>query len=211
MRTLSDVIINLFITLFLILPGFLSINIMYWALKRKHQFSTFEMTSMSMLISMFIIGIVIITTAFLPNRPLDLLTLENITPTAVSLYILLSLYWACVIGYWVSIVIVWKEKILLYRLLPFVKSEREYSLFESTWAECFEHYDGMVSIITHDGKEYSGRLETTSTEDFPREITIKIPKLIIRDDTGNLQSKKEMGIQMLFTEKDIRRIICWNE
>lgn len=211
MTTFSDVIINLLITIFLILPGFLSINIIYWALKRKHKLSTFELTSLSMLVSMAIIIIIISTTAYLPNRPLNLLSEDKITPTVIGLYVLLSLYWALTIGYWVSVIYVRKEKILLYPLLPFVKKEREYSLFGSTWADCFEHYDGMVSIITSDEKEYSGRFETTSTEEFPREIVITIPKLIIRDEKGKILFKKNMGKQILFTKEDIKRVICWTE
>jgi hypothetical protein len=68
-----------------------------------------------------------------------------------------------------------------------------------------------VIICTKDGYEYKGILHYSGGGDSPREISIRRPKLILRDNKSKVSKEVKMGKEVLFQEKDIQRIVFFKE
>lgn len=68
-----------------------------------------------------------------------------------------------------------------------------------------------VIVHTSDGCEYKGILHYTGGPEFPKEMSIRKPKLIIRDSEGYLAEEVEIGEEILFTAKDIARIVFFKK
>jgi hypothetical protein len=68
-----------------------------------------------------------------------------------------------------------------------------------------------VLVYTKDGLEYKGQLHYSGGEETPQEITIRKPKLILRDKNWKVLREIEMGKEILFRESDIKRIVFFNE
>ncbi len=66
-------------------------------------------------------------------------------------------------------------------------------------------------VYTENGLEYKGALEWAGIEEEKKEIVIETPKLILRDKDWNIIDEIEMGKAMLFTERDIRRLLLFND
>jgi hypothetical protein len=66
-------------------------------------------------------------------------------------------------------------------------------------------------VYTSDGREYKGILHYTGGPELPKEISIRKPKLMIRDSEGYLIEEVEIGKEILFAEKDIARIVFFKE
>lgn len=66
-----------------------------------------------------------------------------------------------------------------------------------------------LTVYTNDGEEYMGTLNYNSGSVDPRELTIRNPTKIIRrnDDV----QEKEWGKEILFLEKDIKRVVFLRE
>lgn len=70
-----------------------------------------------------------------------------------------------------------------------------------------------VIIYTDDGREYMGYLHYsgTSGDEFPREISIRNPTVILRDCEWKIKKEIECGKEVLFSEDDVRRIVFYEE
>jgi len=68
-----------------------------------------------------------------------------------------------------------------------------------------------VIIHTKDGKEYKGILHYTGGKGEPREISIRKPKLILRDNNWKVLNEIEMGKEIFFKEVDLQRIVFFKE
>ena len=68
----------------------------------------------------------------------------------------------------------------------------------------------FITIFTSDNSEFSGSIRIYSTrEDSPKEILIEDPIQIIRNENMEVISEIEWGKEILFTEGDIKRIILY--
>jgi hypothetical protein len=63
-----------------------------------------------------------------------------------------------------------------------------------------------VTVYTNDGHEYKGRLSSYGFGESKKEISIRNPKLILRDRTGKATRETLSGEEVLFTERDVLRI-----
>jgi hypothetical protein len=71
---------------------------------------------------------------------------------------------------------------------------------------------GKFAIIyTDNGLEYKGFVHLSGAEQDSKEISIKYPKLILRDKDWNIVNEIPMGKEILFTEKDIRRVLFFEK
>jgi len=68
-----------------------------------------------------------------------------------------------------------------------------------------------IIVYTQDGREYKGILHYSGGGDSPREISIRQPKLILRNSKWKLLKEVKMGEEIFFQEKDIRRIVFFEE
>lgn len=64
-----------------------------------------------------------------------------------------------------------------------------------------------VLIYSKNGLEYKGQLHYSGGKETAKEITIRKPKLILRDKNWKMLREIKMGEEILFTEKDIQRIV----
>ena len=71
--------------------------------------------------------------------------------------------------------------------------------------ECF------VIVYTNNGLEYKGQLHYAGKGKAQREIIVYKPKLIIRDEDWAIKEEMEIGKELLFTEKDIQRIVFFKD
>ncbi len=58
-----------------------------------------------------------------------------------------------------------------------------------------------------DGREYKGTLYRYAGRDHPSEISVRDPKMILRDDQFKVKREISFGREILFREKDIRRVV----
>lgn len=71
---------------------------------------------------------------------------------------------------------------------------------------------GKFAIIyTENGLEYKGFIHLSGAEQDNKELSIKYPKLILRDKDWNIANEIPMGKEILFTEKDIRRVLFFEK
>jgi hypothetical protein len=64
-----------------------------------------------------------------------------------------------------------------------------------------------VFVYTEDGREYKGNLYRSASRDYPSEMSIRDPKIILRDDQFKVKREIPFGKEILFREKDIRRVV----
>jgi hypothetical protein len=86
----------------------------------------------------------------------------------------------------------------------------------NTWVTALESAmdsddDVWALIYTTDGKEYKGIINYYDTGEEPNSITISRPYQILRDENFYVRDEFEVGKEILFKEKDILRIILFNE
>ena len=68
-----------------------------------------------------------------------------------------------------------------------------------------------VMVYTDDGHEYLGTLHYSGIGEEPREITIRRPTRIIRDDDGKVKREFDVGKEILFREDDVKRVVFFRE
>jgi len=64
-----------------------------------------------------------------------------------------------------------------------------------------------VLVYTQNGLEYKGELHYANGKETSKEMTIRKPKLILRDKKWKVLREIKMGKEILFTEKDIQRVV----
>lgn len=78
------------------------------------------------------------------------------------------------------------------------------------WEECMRSATKKGSYVlayTSDGKEYKGELFLAGAAEAPREITLKNPKMILRDSEGFVQNEFRIGDVLLLSETDVLRVV----
>lgn len=96
---------------------------------------------------------------------------------------------------------------LLFRQHNFMGDPWNYAMDKLARAK-----EGAYCIVyTENGLEYKGALRFAGVEEEVKEIIISNPKLILREKDWSILEEVEMGKEMLFTEKDILRVLFFDE
>ena len=84
---------------------------------------------------------------------------------------------------------------------------------EYVTGECWDVFserlgkNAYVIVYTEDGFEYRGWIHYMGTSEGKSEIILGEPILIVRKNNWKVLDEIDMGKELLFTEKDIKRII----
>lgn len=68
-----------------------------------------------------------------------------------------------------------------------------------------------VIVYTKDGKEYKGILHYSGGKGEKQQISIRKPKMIMRDDNWKVMQEFKMGKEIFFKEEDLQRIVFFKE
>ena len=93
------------------------------------------------------------------------------------------------------------------------KTIRKDVLSDDCWELSFKNASkngSWIIVYTNDGEEYLGKLHYNSGSTQPRELTIREPSKIIRNKEGEYETM-EWGEEILFQEKDIKRVVFISE
>ncbi len=185
--------IDALLVIALLIPGFITLTLFRWITCLEKQLAEYHMILWSLVSSLIIFGIFSYSVEI--N---DFSNLQQIILTPENLVLLLGL--SVILGGGLGIVIK-----LLFRK-DFVRGDCwEVSMKEAgqkgTW----------VTIHTNDDCEYIGYLHYSGGGDKPKDLTIREPELILRDKNWDITKKIEMGKEILFLEKDIKRIVFYKE
>ena len=173
--------------LILIVPGFLTFRIINWLGSYELKFDQFVTTIYSLLFS--IITFIPLSFIFQLNSFSDI----NIHVTEPK-FVLSSLAISIIIGIIIGLVI---------RFI-FQKAVRLDNAWDGFAKSLLQR---SVIVYTTDDKEYKGWIKRVSIgKDEKREICLGDPKLVKRDDKGNVKLIN-IGQEILFTESNIKRIL----
>lgn len=184
--SLADVIM----VIVLLFPGFISFIVFKWISIVERKFSDFETVVWSLFGSLLIYTVFSAITGI---SDIDSIRDGIFLPSNVALILGLS---------------------LLFGIIPsgIVKfSVRKRIVRGDCWDACMgraNQKNSWVIIHTENGLEYKGILHIYGTKgEHPRELVIEKPKLILRDNNGKVLNEVRMGREILFLQKDIRRIV----
>jgi hypothetical protein len=83
-----------------------------------------------------------------------------------------------------------------------------------SWEVCMRQASKIgtwVIVYTEDGKEYLGTLHYSGGKGFAKEVSIRIPTQIFRNESGFLVDQVEIGEEMLFSAENISRIAFFDK
>lgn len=172
----------------LLIPGFFSLTLFRWLSIEEKKLSDNQLVIWSVFVSLviyvingFLTGItdvnVIKETIFLPTSLLSILGLSLI------------------LGIVPGLIVKYFFRSDAVRGDPWCASMKKAK--EGRW----------VNVLTVGGQEYSGYLHYIAGAECQKEISIREPLLIKRNSVGKISSEEDMGREILFTEKDVARIV----
>lgn len=180
--TITDV----WVIVALIIPGFISFRIFTWLTSHDFNLGQFLITIYSLIWSIFV---------FLPVAYIyNLQSLDSIREKVSNPDVLLMM-----IGF-----------ALLFGFVPGIilkLTKRRFFVYGSAWDRFAEEYiSNWVTVYTSDDKEYIGWIKRISRgKDEKREISLGEPMLVKR--TLDKSELIDMGTELLFTEKNIKKIL----
>lgn len=178
----------------ILVPGFVALMILRWLTYSERKVSDYELVVGSLFFSLFIF------TLF--SYMNGITNIDDITQNMFSLkYIVEIMGMGLAIGVVPGLIIR-----LYYRRKKYVEGP--------TWQASLKMAgkDGCWIIVhTTDGSEYKGILHYYGGKNMPNEISIRKPKLILRDEDSFVKNEFPFGEEILFTEKDIKRIVFFKE
>ena len=190
---------ELIVALILIVPGFISVNLIIHLFGTSQKFSEFEKSSWSLFFSF------IIDSLFLWHHGLDtveeirgfgiiFLKMANITEMFL---ISITLSFLCALFLRTGIIDSFHSTVWLFSdRKNYVQSPWEISLRSADW------------IIVTSGKiEYFGWLSAYSTHDQKREIVLGNPVIICRNAKGDVSDKIPCGEQLIIPESKIDKVV----
>ena len=182
-------LLDIITVIVLIAPGFLSFIIIKALIPTKRKtFSDFELTLYSLLYAL-----PIITSYGLATGVRDIDSIKDSLFDFWNLAMLLGLafLWGAIPGG-------------IAKLL----TRGEYVL-SNCWDEFWERLaeGAYVLVYTEDGREYKGWIQYADKSEEKSELILADPKLILRDSDWKIVNEIEMGLGLLFTERDIRRVV----
>jgi hypothetical protein len=184
----SDVIL---IIIFLI-PGYFSLRIFRYLAYWKEELSEFDVSLLSILFS----GLIYISVALFINQ-------QSIDEFKKILLMPINLIY--IIGFTFLIGII--PGYIIRKL-----KERKHEIFFDVWEAVLNrsietNERTWVLIYTQDNKEYKGYIHMYENKNENKDITLKNPLMIIRDDDFYIKNEVEMGDEIFFKESDISRIV----
>jgi len=187
--SLGDVV---FIIVVLI-PGFLTLTLFRWLAILENKISDYVLTVYSLSFSLLILTIY----AFHTNiTDIDVIRTNILSPT----YLVEILAIALSLGVGFGLIVRYAFRRRIVRGSPW-----EASMTVASKEGCW------VIVYTEDGREYKGTLHRSGGGDYPSEISIRDPKQILRDDQFKIKREIPVGLEILFREKDIRRVVFFEE
>lgn len=192
---------ELIVALILIVPGFISVNLIIHLFGTSQKFSEFEKSSWSLFFSF------IIDSLFLWHRGLD--TVEEIRGFGIlfievgnitELFLIsIALSFLCALFLRTGIINLFHSTVWLF-------SERK-NYVQSPWEISLRNADWI--IVTSDKIEYFGWLSAYSTHDQNREIVLGKPMIIRRNEGGevNEEDKIPCGEQLIIPETRIDKVV----
>jgi len=179
----------------ILLPGFISLVLFKWISIIERKISEFETVVWSLFLSLLIYMIFGAATGI---SDFDSIRNAILLPSTLFMVLSLSLILGLLPG-----------GIVRYAL-------RKQTVRGDCWDVCMNRADSTnnrwVIVYTENGLEYKGRLHVYGTEgEYRRELVIEEPKLIQRTSDGKVKYEIETGKEILFLQKDIRRIVFLGE
>jgi hypothetical protein len=172
----------------LLIPGFFSLTLFRWLTIDEKKISDYQMVIWSVFVSLIIY---VVHGYFTGITDVNLIKEKMILPINLLSILGLSMVFGIVPG----LIVKFAFKSNVVRGDPWLATMKKAA--EGAW----------VNIFTVGGQEYSGYLNYIGGTDCPKEISIREPLLIKRDSKGKISDEIEMGKEILFTEKDIARIV----
>ena len=185
--SLADVVV----VIVLLFPGFISLVLFKWISIIERKLSDFETVIWSLFISLLIYTVFSATTGISDVDSIrDGIFLPN------NLIIILGL--SLTFGFLPAVIV----------RLGFRKRVVRGDCWDVCMARAKDKKHLWVVVYTEKGLEYKGRLHIYGTKgEHPRELVIEKPKLIKRNKEGKVLNEIKMGSEILFLQKDIRRIV----
>lgn len=172
----------------LIVPGFYAFLVVKKLVPSKQKkFSDYEMTIYSLMYALPILATYCLATG---TNGIDDLATGIFNVYNLALLFGLALFWGLSSGLFARLVVGRNQVI----------------------SECWDEFgkrlgDGSyVLVYTEDGREYKGWICFYDHSEGKYELIIGDPKLILRDKNWKVLKEIKTGQEMLFTQKDIRRI-----
>ncbi len=187
--SISDILV----VIVLLIPGFVAFQIFQYLAIVERKIPEFEMTVWSLFFSLGVYAFFSFITGI---NDLEIIK-ENIFQPLYLFFLLgISLGFGAIIG-------VLTRCIFGKQIIP----KDCWYLFQEKLGES----GAYVIIYTQNGLEYKGKLHYSGREEAPKDVIIHNPKLILRNKNWNVIEEIEMGNELLFTEKDIARILFFKD
>lgn len=191
--SLADVIF----VIVLLIPGFITLSLFRWFAILERKLSEYRLILWSLVFSLIIYAVFSWHTGI---NDIDSIRDNMLIPENLAKILALSLTFGFVPGL----------------IVRFGRARfRGHSVVRGDcWEACMTQASkegSWVIVYTEDGHEYKGILHYNGGGGFPREISIRRPKLILRDDRWKVSKEFKMGKEILFQEDDIQRIVFFKE
>jgi len=180
---------DVFFTLTILIPGFVSFNIFRMLARYEKKISDNQTILWSLFFSLFIYSVFLYLT-----KMTDINEIMNIIFVPNYLILILTLG-------------------LLAGIIPgvMVRNQFRANIFTGDcWEASMEKASSQgswVIVHTSDGQEFMGTLHYSGSGEDPREISIREPTKIIRKDDKVIE--KEWGKEILFSENDVKRVVVF--
>lgn len=177
----------------LLLPGFISLVLFRRISVIQKKMSDFELVIWSLFVSVLIYSVFSLFTGI---TNLDSLRDKFLFSENLAFLFGLSLIFGTIPGLIVK------------------KGFRRNVVMGSCWTLSLKNASKRISwvlVYTQDECEYKGQLHYSGGEETPHGITIRKPRLILRDDNWKVTKEIKMGEEILFGETDIKRIVFFKK
>lgn len=190
---------ELIVTLILIVPGFISVNLAIHLFGSSRKFSEFEKSSWSLFLSF------IVDALFLWHRKVE--TIEKIGDLAILFFEvknILELFLISILVGFVCAIFLRLEILDKFHNIIWLFSKQK-SYVEQPWDISLRTANWI--IVTSDKIEYLGWLAAYSTHEQKREIVLGDPKIIVRDKQGKAIQRISCGESLFLPERKIDKVI----
>lgn len=186
---------DILFVIILLIPGFIALTLFRWLVILERKLSNHMLVLWSLFFSLLIYAIFSWHTGI---NNIDTIRDVLLRPENLSEILLLSIIFGVAPGL--------IGRIVRTRRGRFVRGDPwEASMRVASKKGCW------VIIYTKDGNEYKGILHYSGGKGEPREMSIRKPKLILRDDDWKVKREIKMGKEIFFKEADLQRIVFFKE
>lgn len=183
---------DIFLIILIIIPGYASVKIFRRIGGLRRKVSDTELLYTSLMYSLIIYAIL---GWYFQLNDYDLLKAELLKPYNIPKVLATTAIVGVIVG---AIALIWR---ILNHVVP-----------EDCWITVIDKYSKKydsiwVIVYSSDGKEYKGKIGMWGIGQDQKEMTIREPYWILRDEKFKKVHDVYLGDEMLFTEKDILRIV----